>query len=190
MNKTLKFTLVFFTLLAYNFLIVDSFTIYFNLSNGMKTLTTSSLITLLSAILFAPLIEESIFRLAIIQNNNFKYYIYLVVSICILLFIEAYSGILLVIVFSSLFLIKTKFKNENENHFNLFLIIAAITFSIVHLPVINASSLSINVFMALIAFLPIGLFLSYIRVSYGIQGSIISHSIYNLLTLAINEIIY
>ncbi len=181
---------MFFSLLAYNFLIIDSITIYFNLSNGIKTITTSSLITLLSAILFAPLIEEFVFRWSLNRNDDVKYYIYLLVSVCILFFVETYFGILLFTIFSYLFSFKYKFKTESKIHFNLFLFSAAISFCIVHIPVINAPTLSINIFMALITFLPIGLFFSYIRVCIGLREAIISHSIYNLLTLAINEVIY
>lgn len=108
---------IFLILLIYNYLIVDRVSLYFHLAGGMKSVSSISSIGLLSALLLAPLIEETLFRWALVRNNIIKYFIYIFISICILFFIEIYSGILFILIFSVILFTKNKKKIESELNF-------------------------------------------------------------------------
>ena len=189
-SKILLFVLIFFGLLIYNFIIVDRVSLHFNLSGGMKSISSISPIGLLSALLLAPLIEESLFRWALVRNEIIKYFLYIFISMCILFFIEIYSGILFISIFSVILFIKNRKNIESELSFRVFILFGSLAFSIIHIPVINGATIMIDILMALLAFFPIGLFFSFVRIQVGIKYSILIHGIYNLIILSINEIIY
>ena len=190
MKKPVLYFLLFFLLILYNFLIVDKVSFHFNLLGGMEKVSTSSTLSLISAILLAPIIEESVFRWALIRKNLIKYPIYMIISAIIFLFINSYLGVTILAIYSILLILKLWKNDEREVFFNIFILVSALSFSLVHVPVIKAETLSISVLISILAFLPIGIFFSLTRIQFGIKYSILSHAVYNSLILITNEVVY
>ena len=190
MGEAFGIRLVFFGLILYNYLVVDQFSFYFGLEGAERSFSSLSFVAILSAILVAPALEEALFRWVLLKGDRMKFYIYMLFSICILFFINSYFGCVLLISFFCLLLVVNKLKSESDFLFKVFLVIAALTFSVVHIPVVDAPRLWVGFLIALMAFFPIGLFFSFSRIRFGLKYSILVHSLYNLLILGINEIVY
>jgi hypothetical protein len=190
MKKTVLYISFFFLLILYNFLIVDKVSFHYNLVGGMEKISTSSTLSLISAILLAPIIEESVFRWALIRNNLIKYPIYMIISAILFLFINKFLGVAILAIYAMLLILKLWKNDEREVFFNIFILVSALSFCFVHIPVIKAETWSINVFISILAFLPIGIFFSLTRIQFGIKYSILSHAVYNSLILITNEVVY
>ncbi|PZX61347.1 CAAX prenyl protease-like protein [Algoriphagus ratkowskyi] len=190
MNEKLKFVIVFFGLIIYNFVFVDKISFHFGLEGNTKAFSSLTLISIISAIVIAPILEESIFRWVLLKNEMIKYYLYILYSLCIILFIDVNTGVILLLFFSGGLLLLHKVKEESSLIFYVFIFFGAITFSLIHIPVISGSSLRINLIIAISAFLPIGFFLSLIRTKFGLIYSILLHCVYNVIILSVNEVVY
>ncbi len=190
MKEIRKIGSVFTGLFLYNYFVVDKISLHYGLTGGMRSFSDLSTISVLSAIVIAPLIEESVFRGVLVKNDGIKFYMYIFLSVLVCLFIDVFSGIILSCAFLGLFLLFLKRKGEFDWIFVAFVIFGAITFCLVHVPVIGAPTYQINLFVSLLAFLPVGLFLSFSRVKYGLRYSILLHGLYNLIILCLNAIVY
>lgn len=183
--------LVFLFLILFNYLVADKVSANFGLEGFKKSISDMDNLALLSALVIAPLLEESLFRYSLTKGNNYKYFIYLLMCVLIVLFINIWSGIILLLGFSVLaYLHFSLFKTESRFQFIIFLFMSAITFSIVHIPAINGENIFINMYVVSLSLFPIGLFFCIIRNDFGFGFAIFTHFTYNLLTISLNEIIY
>lgn len=149
-----------------------------------------SSLAIFSALIVAPFIEESVFRYSLQKNNIYKFFIYMILTILILTFINLYIGLFLLLAFGYFSLQGFKLKTESDTAFKAFVILSALTFSLCHIPMINGPSSWKSGLIVIVSLFPVGLFFSYIRIESGFKYSIFTHILYNLIILTINEIIY
>lgn len=190
-NKIIILILIFFLLIIFNYLVSDKISAILGLEGYKKSFSDMNNLAIISALVIAPIIEESIFRYSLLRGNNYKFFIYISFCLIIVLFINIWIGVILLFGFSVLsFLYFYFLKTESKLRFIFFIILSAITFSIMHIPAINGETIWINTLVVSVSLFPIGLFFCLVRSDFGFEVAILAHFTYNLLTLSFNEIIY
>lgn len=181
-------------------LISTSIFIYFiphflNLPIDINSLKKSNVIDFrfycVAVVLFIPIMEELIFRSALILNsNNLRLFISSVFGcIVYILFLKinhpvAFILFFLVFILSYYVLIKTKLLNvkpkyQNDKFLYFLLIISSILFALLHFK-LNIESINLRYILRFIHFIIISFMLGIIRIKCGLQWSIFLHSLKNL----------
>ena len=143
------------------------------------------------AVLLAPIIEESLFRLLLVFNKRNLFYFFVM---CVGLFItflvrESYFKLFLFILLSLISIIIYFYfeviKSFLVKNYRCFFYFIVVLFAVLHLFNFNGIN-SHNLFVAIILVVPqiiLGLILGYLRIKYGIAYSILFHAIVNLSVL-------
>jgi hypothetical protein len=75
-------------------------------------------------------------------------------------------------------------------HFNVFVFSSAIIFAIIHVNTLDdIDSIFIKILLCLIAYIPVAIYLTYVRVRYGFIYAILAHAFLNGNTILLNSII-
>lgn len=150
------------------------------------------IISILSSIIAAPLIEEFTFR-GIFTRTKWIWFLSILLQFrLVFLIFEQYFigsqenififGIILI------FILFVKYSdvaiNFTVNTTNFWIVLYTIVFAVMHL--LNFTNLEINPLLYIFLIFPqlfIGIILGYIRITYGLRYSILMHACYNLIVL-------
>lgn len=177
-------------LVAYGVVITDPICSHLGAEGHKVTISEKSLTGILSAVIFAPIIEEFIFRNALSGEKKHTW------SCILLLFpfflIHFYFGLILTLTGLAYLGVKhdTISQIMTGKYFNHMFFFSALAFSFSHLLVIDTNSFLSKTLIVAIVFVPLGLYFGYVRKKYGLSYAIITHSAYNILILVSNSILY
>ncbi|EIM78570.1 hypothetical protein A3SI_02371 [Nitritalea halalkaliphila LW7] len=147
-------------------------------------------LSLLFALLFAPIMEESVFRYALERNNSYKYITHIGVALLFVGGIDLYLGSFFLVLFIGFLMHFGRHKKESTTAFRFFVLSSALLFCLVHIPNVGDVSLGLASLILVICLFPAALVFSYVRVRYGFGYAILTHGLFNLSILTLNEVLY
>lgn len=159
------------------------------------TFFNNGMTSLVSALIFAPIIEEFAFR-GFLSTKR----VYLL-SLPLLIFFMLYSfnfHVLIVIIAIILFaffllmvLNEKYFTFVYQHYFNLLIVFSCFSFCAAHIIVIEKYfAFPIALVSCFIVFFPSAYLFAKIRIEMGLKYSMLTHSIHNILILIMNGVIY
>jgi len=181
----------------YNLAVSHLIGISFPLKQPLKpdTFLNSSILTLVSGILIAPIIEEIAARGFLSTEKKYLLCLPLLFLAIIAAFNANVFSIIVVgflaIFFITIFLNKKYFDFVYQHYINLLIVFSCLTFSLAHVGVIEKYfSFEVALFTSIVVFFPLAYLLARVRIAYGLKYSILLHSIHNILMFSMNSLIY
>jgi membrane protease YdiL (CAAX protease family) len=184
-------------LVLYN-TIVDFGLLALNLDVVWDTFGNISSLALLSALVFAPIIEEIIFRTHLSGRSIHSWS--LLLMLCAVLIANFNHNRTVMIVFFFILvpaMILVLFSTKAmmfifRKYFNYTFYITALLFSLMHFTAVNkdVQSWSQSLGITLFAFFPVAIVFGLVRRKYGLVFSILTHCINNILVLTLNSMIF
>ena len=159
------------------------------------TFFNSTTLTLISAIIIAPIIEETAARgfltgkriyflalpvlfLAILAGFNFSVFAIIIVGVAVVFFLAlSYKEEYYSVVYS--------------RYVSQLIIFSCLSFSLAHIIIIQKYfDFHIAVFASVLVYYPLAYLLAKVRIAYGLRYSMMMHSIYNILIISFNSLFY
>ena len=196
-----KFQFVFIVLvllLVYNFSIADSLSEHYNLTIHKNNISFAEYDIWFSAIFLAPIIEESLFRLPLSENENlnwmlfFPFLIFSIVAFFTFQYFLIISILLFLYVVYQIFIKSNTFTQFYVKNKYLVIVFVSVAFSFAHIVLLSNEPLLPwdKLLLVLVAYFPISIALAYFRIKNGILTAILFHSSVNLSTIILNNFIY
>ena len=180
----------------YSYIVVDRIAVLLGNRAHTDSFSDLSVIEIVSALLFAPVIEEVVGRTCLSGKPSHAWGLPLMLLFCTITFKSLGVGFLLVsfmaiLVLSILMIRKRVLAFIFRIHYNKTFYFVSIVFAISHFFVIDEGvNLYSKIVLVLVAYLPLSLIFGYIRVKYGLVYSIFAHMLNNVAVLSINLILY
>lgn len=195
-KKDLIWTIVVFIfIIAYGFIVVDNIFKLLKINNNIDTFYNLSGIEFVSAIFIAPILEEFIFRTHLSYERKHFYGILLIILASGLFYSDL--GVYFLLFLFLLFIIIVFFYNKTQ----VLLMIrfpkatflsTSIIFCVFHFFYLKDYDFTFlnKVMILLLHYLPLSLFLGFIRKKYGLSYSMMAHSVNNILVLLGNSLFF
>lgn len=181
----------------YNLIISHLVSLFATLKQPLKqdTFYNISSLTLVSALVIAPFIEELIFRGFLSTKRAYLFSIPILLPIIFYAF--HFNGYALVVVgiLSLIFVILCfnvkSFDFIHTRFFSVLVIFSCLSFCLAHIIVMEKYFNFQTAFLSsILVFTPLAYLLAKVRMIYGIVYSILAHSLHNIFMLGLNSLIY
>ena len=180
---------------AYQYLLIDPMAIRLGVGGMDKAFSNSNTITIFSALILAPILEELLVR-GYMSGKYIHFWFFFILPIIGALVFMNFWWLMIGIglVFLIWALLKYK-KNPDQTYISSGLfyttyIFTALFFAILHIENIETDSIFQKVTFCMISLTPGALLFGWIRYQGGLHYSIILHGLYNLITISLNELLY
>lgn len=185
-------TLVIF---CYEYLLVDPLAMYFGVDGLDKGFSNSGRLDIVSALLLAPVLEELLSRGFL--SGKRKHFIFL--------FIQPFLGMLIFGDYWWLFLgigigfLVWVIHEQNQRPDDIYLskplfyasfIFTTLVFTLLHLGNVESSSSTLDWTFTILGIMPGAILFGWVRYQAGLGYAMLTHGIFNLLTLSLNEALY
>lgn len=171
--------------------------IFAHLKQPLKpdTFYNTSFLTISSAIIIAPFVEELAFRGFLSVKRAY------LASLPLLFFFVLYAfhfnrHLIIVVSFLSVFFVVLAFKEEYFNfiylrYTNYLILFSCFLFCLTHVIVLEKYfDFNFALIVAIPIFFPLSYLLAIVRIRHGLRYSILAHSAHNIMILALNTLIY
>lgn len=181
--------------IAFTYLISDPIAMRLGVTGFDDTFSTVDNFSIWSALLIAPIIEELLFRFHLSGKREHAYCFLIPLFITMLVFITYWYFCLIGAIIFLVFIRGEayKFPEKKELSSTLFytiFIITAVMFSSLHYVNIVVENEMLAIFLVIIALTPSALLFGYVRYKKGLLYAIVFHSLSNLTTFILNDLIY
>lgn len=181
----------------YNLIISHLVSLFASLKQPLKqdTFYNISSLTLVSALVVAPFIEELIFRGFLSTKRAYYFTIPILLPIIFYAFHFNRYALAIVGILSLLFVIvcfnAKSFDFIYTRLFNVLVIFSCLSFCLAHIIVMEKYfSFQTALLSSILVFTPLAYLLAKVRMIYGIVYSILAHSLHNIFMLGLNSLIY
>lgn len=180
---------------CYQYLLIDPLAIKMGVGGMDIGFSNSDNLTIISALLLAPILEELFSRGFLTGKRNHFWFFFLQPLIGAFMFKEFSwfflgTGLLFLVV-----LLWEQHRDPEQNYisrslFYFSFLFAALFFTLLHYENIESQSLEITLAFTFAAILPAALLFGWIRFQGGLRYSMTAHALFNLITITLNELLY
>ncbi|WP_291783874.1 CPBP family glutamic-type intramembrane protease [Cecembia sp.] len=180
---------------CYQYILIDPIAIKLEIGGLDKGFSNSDSIDILSALLLAPVLEELLSRGFL--SGKRKHFIFLFIQPLLgMLIFGTYWWLFLGIGFGFLvWIIHERNQRPDDVYLSSALFYASfifttLVFTILHVGNVESSSIALDWTFTILGILPAAILFGWVRYQAGLAFSMLTHGIFNLLTISLNEIIY
>ncbi|MBS9523749.1 CPBP family intramembrane metalloprotease [Litoribacter alkaliphilus] len=187
--------ILFITKLIYTYMVSDVIAMKLGVGGFDKSFAQMDQLSIVSALLIAPVVEELLFRFHLSGKRSHAYFFLISLAALYLIFFEYWFIYLFTAaVFIACLMWESKKTPDNpllsRPFYLIIFVMTAIIFSALHFVNVEAENKLLALFMVIFALTPSALFFGYVRYKKGLKYSMIIHSLSNLAILSLNGLIY
>lgn len=188
-------TILYIAIIAYTYLISDPIAMSLGVKGYDRAFSDLDSVSIWSALLIAPIIEELIFRFHLSGRREHAYFFLIPMIIVMFVFNSFWYIFFLGAV---LFMIRMWWEGRQESNkknlsnflFYTMVIITTLIFTSLHFITVVTDDEMLAIFSVILALTPSALLFSFIRYKKGLVYAMVFHSLSNFTTIFLNGLIY